>query len=206
MAKSQSTFVAQELKKFSYNSVAKLRLKSMSVSLGIIPFDSINDAIDGFEVAFEYDSLKFKCQSFSSYERERLVKLLTACKAMLTIENSFNEFIRFYKIDCSTKILWDNTTWKVQVKDFRNRIKVLSGSYFGFQNSISLHNEKPYCAQTMIAQLQQMLSEAQTIWGIDNFNWMYNREVKIISKERRFNKYAPCGDYYDIYSGNRSFD
>lgn len=194
------------LKSFIFNTVAELRLKSMFVSLEIIPFDSISDAIDGFEVAFEYDSLKFKCQSFSSYERERLVKLLTACKAMLTIENRFNEFARFHKINCSTKILWNNTTWKVQVKDFRNRIEVLSGSYFGFQNSMSLHNEKPYCAQTMIVQLQQMLSEAQTIWGIDSFNWMYSREVKIISKERRFNKYAPCGDYYDIYSGNRSFD
>lgn len=179
----------------------------MLVTLDITPFDSISDAIDGFEVAFEHsNSLKFKCQKFSGYERENLVKLLTACKAMLTIENRFNEFIRFYRIDCSTRILWDNTTWKVEIKDFRNRIKVFSGSYFGFHNSISMNNENPYCAQTMIAQLQRMLIDAQTIWGIENFNWVHNREVRIISKERRFNKYAPCRDYYDIYSGDRTFD
>jgi len=175
----------------------------MAISLNIEPFDSISDAIDALEVAFRNSSLKFKCENFSSYERNKLVYLLTACKAMLTIENRFYEFKKYYHIECKIKLLWDNTTWKAEVKDFRNKIVLTSGSYLcGYNNAINRKDENPYCAQTMISQLRSVLIDAQSKWGTSNFEWMYNREVKLISKINRFNKYSPCDDYYGIYSGN----
>lgn len=177
----------------------------MQVPLNIKPFHSVGDAIDGLEIAFSFPkTIKFKCDSFSSYERERLVKLLTACKSILTIEEKFYEFKKTYHIDCVTKLFWDYTTWSVEVKDFRRRVKVYSGTPLGgyVNEYATTHDEQPFFAKKMIAQFQNFLNEAQTKWG-SNFEWMYNREIRIISQESKINRYAPCGDYYDIYSGNR---
>lgn len=179
----------------------------MQIQFDIKPFDTLAHAIDGLEVAFGFpNTLKIKCGQFSSMEREHLVKILTACKSFLTIEQKFSEFIKYYHIDCISKLLWDNTTWKVEVKDFRSKVKVYSGAPLGalYNDYTTKHDENPRVSSIMISQLRSMLVEARTVWGMDNFNWMYNREVRLISARNNFNRYAPGNDYYDIYSGRNN--
>ena len=175
----------------------------MIVQLNIKPFDSILDAINGLEVAFHCPSvLKFKCSPYNVFERERLTKLLTACKSLLTIEWNFQEFIKCHHIDCISKMLWESTSWEVKVQDFGTRIKVYSGTPLGGLRTdrTTTHDQRPYIANIMVAQLRRMLNEAQTVWGKENFEWVYNNDVQIISKKTQFNKYpAYDNDYYDIY-------
>ena len=181
----------------------------MNVMLDIKPFESISDAIDGLEVAFEHQrSLKFTPEDFSSFEQGRLVKLITACKSLLTIEQRFNEFLKYYHIDYIPKVFWENTTWFAEVVDFRSKIKVYSGTphyYYNkgkrCENFTNLHDANPHCAETMISQMHSYLIKAQNKWSNKDFNGAYNREVHIASQAKRINKYAPFGDYYGIYEG-----
>lgn len=122
----------------------------MQISLDIKPFHSISDAVDGLEIAFDSPkTIKFKCESFSNYERDKLVKLLTACKSILTIEENFYEFRKSYHIDCVTKLFWDYTTWSAEVKDFRSRIKVYSGTPLGgyINEYATTHDKQPFFAK-----------------------------------------------------------
>lgn len=175
----------------------------MILQLDIKPFANLSDALYALKIAFAFPSkLKFKCDSNYKIAKPSIINMLTACKAFLTIEKQFKDFIKYdYHIKCVTKIFWNDNSWEVKISNFGKNVSVYSGSYLGGYNDPTTRvDEVPFVSSKMINQLYGALREAQSLWDRNAFESFNNRELKIIGPASTILRGHP-GDEYGIYGG-----
>ena len=175
------------------------------IELDIKPFQSLGNGIDAIKFAFKFpQKLKFEIDDrFSTYERDKIVKMLSACKGFITLEQYFNEYIKFGNhIKYHHKFFWNDTSWEVSFADWGKLMNVYSGCFHGefWENPVSGNDQRPYISSRMKNQLLIVLRNAKSKWSEEKFKWVYEREVRLISKAPSINIYTP-GDEYGIYSG-----